>query len=406
MHASSVMQTYGRLPVAFSRGRGAWLEDTEGRQYLDALGGIAVCALGHAHPAVAAAVERQAATLLHTSNLYDVPLQQELAERLCELSGMDAVFFGNSGAEANEAAIKIARRHGHARGCARPTIVVMQNAFHGRTMATLTATGNTRAQEGFAPLLDGFIRVPFDDLAAIDALADNPDIVAVLVEPLQGEGGIRVPSPAYLQGLRERCTANNWLLMVDEVQSGIGRTGRWFAFQHAGIVPDVLSLAKALGNGVPIGACLASGDAARLLQPGSHGSTFGGNPLAAAAALAVIDTIEQDALIDRAAVLGARIRDTVAAAFADVPEVVDVRGQGLMIGIELDAPCGELVARALDAGLLINVTAGNVIRLLPPYILSDADCALLCDRLIAVMRDALPSQNASAQRLASGALRA
>jgi acetylornithine/N-succinyldiaminopimelate aminotransferase len=394
MQHSPVMHTYGRLPVAFTRGLGAWLEDTEGRRYLDALGGIAVCALGHAHPGVTAAIQRQAASLLHTSNLYAVPLQQQLAAKLCALSGLDAVFFCNSGAEANEAAIKIARRHGHARGIERPTVVVMEQAFHGRTLATLTATGNIKAQQGFGPLLEGFVRVPFDDLAAIDALAGNPDIVAVLVEPIQGEGGIHVPSPAYLQGLRERCDRQGWLLMLDEVQSGMGRTGRWFAFQHAGILPDVLSLAKALGNGVPIGACVARGDAARLLQPGSHGSTFGGNPLAAAAALAVIEAIEADGLVERAARLGQRLRQGLLAGLGQEPGVVEVRGLGLMIGIELEEPCAELVARALDVGLLINVTAGRVIRLLPAYILSDAECDELCERLIAVVRAHLRARHA------------
>ena len=378
----ALMQTYGRLPVSFQRGEGAWLWDDQGNRYLDALSGIAVCGLGHAHPAVTAAIQKQAARLLHTSNLYGIPLQEHLAAALCAHSGMGKVFFCNSGAEANEAAIKLARFHGHQRGLDVPKIVVMENAFHGRTMATLTATGNRKAQQGFGPLLEGFIRIPYDDLKALDKLATtHDDIIAVLVEPVQGEGGIRVPGPDYLPGLRDRCDEHGWLLMLDEVQSGMARTGRWFAYQHADVLPDVLSLAKGLANGVPIGACLARGAAANVMQPGSHGSTFGGNPLAAAAAQAVVDTIAKQSLTARAAQLGQRLLVGFRDALESHSGVVDVRGRGLMIGIELDRPCAELVKHALERGLLINVTAGNVIRLLPPLILSDAEADELLERV-------------------------
>ena len=386
----ALMQTYGRLPVSFERGEGAWLWDERNERYLDALSGIAVCGLGHAHPGVTTAIQQQAARLLHTSNLYGIPLQEKLAAALCEHSGMEKVFFCNSGAEANEAAIKLARLFGHQRGFELPRIVVMENAFHGRTMATVTATGNASAQQGFEPLLEGFLRIPYDDLAALDRLAaERPDIVAVLVEPVQGEGGIRVPSPDYLPGLRARCDANNWLLMLDEVQSGMARTGRWFAFQHAGIAPDVMSLAKGLGNGVPIGACLARGAAAEVLQPGSHGSTFGGNPLAAAAGQAVVDAISGDGLAERAAVLGRRLLAGFRDALGEHPGVREVRGHGLMIGIELDRPCGELVQRALEARVLINVTAGSVVRLLPPLVLTDAEADELLERVTALIREFL-----------------
>ena len=386
----ALMQTYGRLPVSFERGEGAWLWDERNERYLDALSGIAVCGLGHAHPGVTTAIQQQAARLLHTSNLYGIPLQEKLAAALCEHSGMEKVFFCNSGAEANEAAIKLARLFGHQRGFELPRIVVMENAFHGRTMATVTATGNASAQQGFEPLLEGFLRIPYDDLAALDRLAaEHPDIVAVLVEPVQGEGGIRVPSPDYLPGLRARCDANNWLLMLDEVQSGMARTGRWFAFQHAGIAPDVMSLAKGLGNGVPIGACLARGAAAEVLQPGSHGSTFGGNPLAAAAGQAVVDAISGNGLAERAAVLGRRLLAGFRDALDEHPGVREVRGHGLMIGIELDRPCGELVQRALEARMLINVTAGSVVRLLPPLVLTDAEADELLERVTALIREFL-----------------
>ncbi|MBN1379130.1 MAG: aspartate aminotransferase family protein [Gammaproteobacteria bacterium] len=367
-----LMPTYSRLPVTFIRGDGPCLWDQQERCYLDALSGISVCSLGHAHPAVTESLCDQVATLIHTSNLYGVELQQQLADKLCEISGLEKVFFGNSGAEANEAAIKIARRYGNRQKLKCPNIIVMENSFHGRTMATLTATGNVKVKEGFAPLVEGFIHVPYNDIAAVEKLAGGQnDICAVLVEPIQGEGGIRIPAAGYLQALRKLCDANNWLLMLDEIQSGMGRTGRWFAFQHEAIKPDVITLAKALGNGVPIGACLAQGVAAKMLQPGSHGSTFGGNPLASRAALTVIATIENDGLIDRCAALGQQMLDGFKKKLGNLAGVVDVRGKGLMLGIQLDRPCGDLVQQALNARLLINVTAGNVVRLLPPYIIDN-----------------------------------
>jgi acetylornithine/N-succinyldiaminopimelate aminotransferase len=367
--ADHLMATYARLPVQFERGEGVWLWDTEGRQYLDALGGIAVCALGHAHPGVAQAVSEQAARLVHTSNLYGITLQEQLADRLCALSGMERAFFCNSGAEANETAIKIARLYGHGRQIAVPTVIVMENSFHGRTLATLTATGNRKVQAGFEPLVQGFIRVPYNSLRAIETVARNSaDVVAVLVEPIQGEGGINVPDPDYLPGLRRICDEHGWLLMLDEIQTGMGRTGAWFACQHGGVLPDVLTVAKALGNGVPIGACLARGTAAGLMHPGNHGTTFGGNPLAARAALAVIAAIERDDLVKHAGELGQQMLEEFRDRLGGVNGVKEIRGLGLMIGIELDRPCAVLVKRALDRGLLINVTAERVIRLLPPMV--------------------------------------
>ena len=384
------MSSYQRLPVAFVRGEGVWLWDTEGRRYLDAVGGIAVCTLGHAHPVVAEAVAEQAAILVHTSNLYRIPLQERLAERLVALSGMDQAFFCNSGAEANEAAIKIARLLGHERGLETPAIVVMAGAFHGRTLATLTATGDRKVQAGFEPLVQGFVRVPYGDLEALRAVSANRrEIVAVLCEPIQGEGGVVIPPPGYLAGLREVCDRHGWLLMLDEVQTGMCRTGRWFAFQHEGITPDVMTLAKSLGNGVPIGACLARGAAAGLIRPGKHASTFGGNPLACRAALAVLDLLEQGRLAERAAALGEALLERLRRALGGVPGVVEIRGRGLIIGVMLDRPCGELVERALGLGLLINVTAERVVRLLPPLILSDAETADLVERLGTVIREFL-----------------
>ncbi len=376
----ALMSTYKRLPVTFARGEGARLWDTDGREYLDALAGIAVCNLGHAHPAVTRALCEQAGRLVHTSNIYGIAAQEALAETLTPLAGMDRVFFGNSGAEANEAAIKLARLHGHRKGVKTPLIVVMENSFHGRTLATLSATGNRKVQAGFEPLVQGFVRVPFGDLDALRAVADSQqDVVAVLVEPIQGEGGIRVPPPDYLPGVRALCDARGWLMMLDEIQTGMGRTGRPFAYQHFELAPDVLTVAKALGNGVPIGACLARGAAADLFAPGNHGSTFGGNPLACAAALAVCETLASERLWERAAQTGERIMDGLREAFDGMPGVLEVRGRGLMIGIELDRPCGELVAEALAAGLLINVTADTVIRLLPPLVFDAAQA----DRLVA-----------------------
>ena len=376
------MTTYARQPVRFTHGEGAWLWDEQGRRYLDALSGIAVCGLGHAHPAVTRALCEQAGRLIHTSNLYGVPLQEELARRLAHLSGMERAFFCNSGAEANEAALKLARLYGHKRGVDAPAVVVMEDSFHGRTLATLSATGNRRVQAGFEPLVQGFLRVPYDDLAALESVAAGAgNAVAVLVEPVQGEGGVAMPDAGYLAGIRALCDRHGLLMMLDEVQTGSARTGRWFAYQHSDVLPDVVTLAKGLANGVPIGACLARGEAAQVFQPGSHGSTFGGNPLACAAALAVIDTVEREGLTARAAELGVRMLSEFQARLGGLPGVRAVRGLGLMLGIELDRPCGELVGRALERGLLINVTAGKVIRLLPPLIISDDEAQRIVDEV-------------------------
>ena len=390
---SHVMNTYSRLPVAFERGEGAWLWDTQGKRYLDALAGIAVCGVGHGHPKLTAVLREQVGKLIHTSNLYSITLQEKLADRLAAISGMDNVFFCNSGCEANEAAIKLARYYGHQKSIESPAIVVMEKAFHGRTIATLSATGSRKVQAGFEPLVSGFVRVPFDDLEAVKRVAENNrNVVAVLVELIQGEGGINICGEDYLRGLREICDAHQWLLMLDEVQSGIGRTGTWFAFQHSGIKPDVMALAKGLANGVPIGACLTAGPAAGLFKPGNHGSTFGGNPLACAAALATLDIIEEENLMKNAVELGAFIRSDLAAKFAGNPGVKDIRVRGLMIGIELAHSCGELVQQALDAGLLINVTADNVVRLLPPLNFTHEQAGLLIDMLVPLILDFLSRQ--------------
>ena len=395
---NTIMNTYARLPVTFSHGEGVWLWDEQGNKYFDALSGIAVCGLGHAHPAVTAAVSEQAGKLVHTSNLYGIAVQQQLADKLAELSGLQSAFFANSGAEANEAAIKLARLYGHNNNISQPNIIVMEGSFHGRTMATLTATGNRKVQAGFEPLVQGFIRVPYNDLDAIKTVAKNTDnVVAILVEPVQGEGGINIPDTNYLNGLREICDEQNWLLMLDEIQTGMGRSGEWFAFQHNAIQPDVLTLAKALGNGVPIGVCLAGGKAANVLKPGNHGSTFGGNPLVSAAALAVIDTMQQNDLVARAAQLGTQLLDAFSAKLASNEHVTDIRGLGLLIGIELDIACTELVTAALDAGLLINVTANNVVRLLPPLVLSDAEAEQLVDQLCSLIEQFTASQPVAAQ---------
>lgn len=387
---SHVMSTYARLPVAFDRGEGVWLFDEAGRRYLDALAGIAVNTLGHHHPRLVRAIAEQAARVIHTSNLYRIPKQETLADRLAALSGMSEVFFCNSGCEANEAAIKLARLYGHQKGIDNPTVVVMEQSFHGRTLATLSATGNRKVQMGFEPLVSGFVRVAFGDLAAVEHLAQtNSSVVAVLVEPIQGEGGIRVAPRAYLQALRRICDDRGWLLMLDEVQCGVGRTGTWFAFQHADILPDVMSLAKGLGSGVPIGACLTAGRAAGLFKPGNHGSTFGGNPLACAAALETLQVMEDDKLLERAARVGALIRENLAAGLQGQPGVTSIRGDGLMIGVELDRPCGDLVGQALAAGLLINVTAERVVRLLPPLIYTEQDAAVLVDALVPLIRNFL-----------------
>ncbi len=383
-----LMETYTRLPVGFDHGQGAWLWDTQGNKYLDAIAGIAVVVLGHAHPRFVAAVSDQAGRLVHTSNLYQIPLQAELGARLCALSDMDKVFFGNSGAEANEAAIKLARRYGHQRGIETPSIIVTDGAFHGRTMATLTATGNRKVQAGIEPLVSGFIRVPYDELDAVANVGRNrPDVVAVLVEPIQGENGVVVPRPDYLRGLREMCDAHDWLLMLDEIQTGMGRTGKWFAFQHDRIQPDVVTLAKSLGNGVPIGACLARGAAAGVLIPGTHGSTFGGNPLACRAALAVLDAIEAEDLVARAGRLGSHVLSQLQQRLAGHPGVVAVRGAGLMIGVELDRPCSVIVGLARDAGVLVNVTNDRVVRLLPPLNLLDSEAELLVDAVVGAITE-------------------
>jgi acetylornithine aminotransferase len=376
------MPTYKRLPVTFSHGEGAWLWDEDGNRYLDALSGIAVTSLGHAHPAVHKALCEQSQKLLHTSNIYRIAVQEQLADQLIARSGMDNVFFSNSGAEANEAAIKIARKYGNGLGIATPTIIVMERSFHGRTMATLSATGNSKIKEGFAPLVEGFVQVPYNDIAAIEnVLANNTNIVAILVEAVQGEGGVNVPAADYLNRIRALCDQHNLLMMMDEIQTGIGRTGQFLAYQHNGLLPDVCTLAKALGNGVPIGACLARGKAAGVLTAGNHGSTFGGNPLACSAALAVLATLDADHLTDAAASKGKAIFDGFVARLQGNPHVVDIRYKGLMIGIELDAPCAELVTQALDKFLLINVTNDKTIRLLPPLIIDDQQIAQLVDSL-------------------------
>ena len=379
---SPIMNTYKRLPVAFSHGKGISIYDTEGNAYIDALCGLAVTGLGHAHPAVTKAVSEQIGKVNHTSNLYQIPNQQELATRLTAVSGMDSCFFGNSGAEANEAAIKLARLYGHNKGIDLPTVIVTEGSFHGRTMATLSATGNRAIHQGFEPLLKGFARAPYNDVAAIREIGkNNSDVVAVLVEPVTGEGGIVIPDSNYLTELRELCDQNGWLLMLDEIQTGNGRTGKYFAYQHADILPDVVTTAKGLANGLPMGVCMARGEAATTLKAGNHGSTYGGNPLVCAAALAVMDTIEKDQLIERAAELGERMLDGFNAELGGASYIKDIRGYGLMIGIELTEPCAELVSLALAKGLLINVTAGSVVRLLPALITTDDEADEIVSRL-------------------------
>lgn len=382
----NVMKTYGRKPVAFTHGEGAWIFDTSGKRYLDALCGIAVTGLGHNHSRVTKAIQDQANTLIHCSNLYQIPEQEALAVKLCELSKMETVFFSNSGAEANEAAIKLARLYGHQKGLENPVIIVTEQSFHGRTMATLSATGSRKVQAGFEPLLSGFARVPFGDVEAVRQVAlNNKSVVAIFVEPIQGEGGVQIPSPRYLNELRNIADKEDWLMMVDEVQTGMGRTGAWFAHQHNGILPDVMTLAKGLGNGVPIGACLARGKAAETLTPGTHGSTFGGNPLVSRAAMATIEAIELDALVDRATFIGDAITQGLTKNFDGVTSVIDIRHKGLMIGIELDRACAPIVDLGLEAGLLINVTADKVVRLLPPLILDDEQIAFLVSTLSSVI---------------------
>jgi acetylornithine aminotransferase len=388
--ADSLMTTYQRLPVAFERGEGARLWDTEGNTYLDAVAGVAVCGLGHAHPEIAKALCHQAATLLHTSNLYRIPLQEKLGERLCSLAHMERAFFANSGAEANEAAIKIARLYGNKKEIKNPAIIVMEQSFHGRTLATLSATGNRKVQAGFEPLVQGFVRVPFNDTEAINEIAQHHNnVVAVLVEPVQGEGGVNIPEPDYLNRIRQICDDHHWLMILDEIQTGIGRTGKLFAHQHNEILPDVMTLAKGLGNGMPIGACLARGKAAEVLAPGNHGSTFGGNPLACQVAMTVLDVMASDKLAERAFQLGQRFLSNFEDQLGGNAGVTEIRGKGLMVGIELDRPCGELVTRALDQGLLINVTVGNVVRLLPPLTISDQECDEITDKVSTLIADFL-----------------
>ncbi len=382
MTQPALMHTYGRLPVTFEHGEGVWLFDTGGKRYLDALSGVAVNALGHCHPALVQAIQQQAAKLIHTSNIYSIQRQTELGEALCAVSGMQNVFFCNSGAEANEAAIKLARLYGHKKNIDKPTIIVLEQSFHGRTMATLTASGNRKIQAGFEPLVAGFTRAPFADLEALQTIGrNNPDVVAVLMEPIQGEGGINIAPPGFLKQVRELCDERGWLLMLDEVQTGNGRTGTFFAYQHDGILPDVVTTAKGLGGGVPIGACLAYGQAAELFQPGNHGSTFGGNPLACAAGLAVVNVIKAQDLCANAAHQGEYLLTKLRERLVSVDGVVAVRGQGLMLGIELSKPCGDIVKIALARGLLINVTADKVIRLLPPLIWQQEHSEQLLDIL-------------------------
>ena len=386
---SHLMNTYGRQPITFTHGKGVWLWDAQGNQYLDALAGVAVNGLGHAHPKLVKAISEQAAKLIHVSNIYHIAEQEALADKLAEISNMDKVFFCNSGCEANEAAIKIARLYGHNKGVENPEIIVMERAFHGRTMATLSATGNRKSQAGFEPLVSGFIRVPYDDLEAVKAIASRKNnVVAILVEPVQGEGGVHIPTDmkAYLQGLRQVCDDNAWLLMLDEVQTGIGRTGTWFAFQHTGIVPDVMTIAKGLGSGVPIGACVAKGVAAETFTLGKHGSTFGGNPLATTAGLVTLNAIEDEKLRENALKMGDVICDGLRAALNGLAGVVVIRNAGLMIGIELDRPCADLVKMALADKLLINVTAEKVVRLLPPLVINAVEANELVSRLAALIK--------------------
>jgi acetylornithine/N-succinyldiaminopimelate aminotransferase len=389
MSASNpVMPTYAPQPVAFERGQGAWLYDTQGRRYLDCLSGIAVNTLGHAHPRLVAAISDQASKIIHCSNLFEIPLRERLAQRLVDLSGMTNVFFCNSGLEANEAAIKIARLYGHKRGVDLPEIVVYERAFHGRSLATLSATGNDKVQKGFEPLVPGFVRVPLNDAAALERVAaERPNVVAVFLEAIQGEGGIQPARSEYLRAVRALCDRQGWLMMVDEVQCGTGRTGRWFAHQWAGVVPDVMPLAKGLASGIPVGAVVAHGEAARTFGPGNHGTTFGGNPLAMRAGLTTIEVMEDEGLLANAAAMGDRIMGGLRAALAGVDGVVEVRGTGLMIGIELDRPCGEVVGRALKAGLVVNVTADTVVRMLPPLILDAEQADLAVSLLAPIVRD-------------------
>ena len=385
-----VMQTYGRVPIALSHGRGCWLWDTEGRKYLDGLGGIAVNTLGHAHPRLVPALQDQIGKLIHSSNYYFVPLQEQLAAKLCELSGLSKVFFCSTGLEANEAALKIARKFGHDKGIERPEVVVYEKAFHGRSIATLSATGNPKIQAGFGPLVEGFVRVALNDVAALEEIArTHPNVTAVFLEVIQGEGGINPATVDYLRAVRRICDANNWLLMLDEVQCGMGRTGKWFAHQWSGIQPDVMPLAKGLGSGVPVGAVVCGPRAADVFGPGNHGTTFGGNPLAMRAGVETIRIMEDDRLLEHVATVGAALKAGLEKELAGVTGIVDIRGQGLMLGIELDRPCGALLGQAAQAGLLISVTADRVIRLVPPLILSADEARQITSILCPLIRDFL-----------------
>jgi acetylornithine aminotransferase len=387
---SHVMNTYARLPVAFVRGQGVWLYDEAGKKYLDALAGIAVNTLGHAHPRLVAALTEQIGRIIHTSNLYRIPLQEQAADRIAAITGLDEVFFCNSGLEANEAAIKVARKYGHDRGVAEPAIIVMEKAFHGRSLATLSATGSRKVQAGFEPLVQGFVRVPLNDLEAVrQVAARNKNVVAVFVEPIQGEGGINVARLEYLRGLREICDQNDWLFMSDEVQCGLGRTGKWFVYQHAGIQPDVVPLAKGLASGVPVGACVVGGRAQGVFKPGNHGSTFGGNPLAMCGVVTTLDTMRDEGLLENAVRVGDAIRNGLAAALQGIAGVTEVRGMGMMIGVELDRPCGDIARTALERGLVVNVTAENVIRILPPLVMNADEGRQVVERLAPIVREFL-----------------
>jgi acetylornithine/N-succinyldiaminopimelate aminotransferase len=387
---SHVMNTYARQPVAFARGQGVWLWDEAGKKYLDALAGIAVNTLGHNHPRLVRALSEQIARVIHTSNLFRIPVQEAAADRVAAITGLDEVFFCNSGLEANECALKVARKYGHDRGVAEPAIIVMEKAFHGRSLATLSATGSRKVQAGFEPLVQGFVRVPLNDLDAVrQVAAHNRNVVAVFIEPIQGEGGINVARFEYLRGLKEICDRHEWLFMSDEVQCGLGRTGKWFVYQHAGFLPDVVPLAKGLGSGVPVGACVTGGRAKGVFKPGNHGSTFGGNPLAMTAVVTTIDTMRDENLLASALKVGDAIREGLAAGLAGVAGVTEVRGRGLMLGVELNRPCGEIVARALEAGLVLNVTADNVVRLLPALIMSESEGREVVERLVPLVREFL-----------------
>ena len=387
---SHVMNTYARQPVAFVRGQGVWLYDAADKKYLDALAGIAVNTLGHAHPRLVRALSEQIGRIIHSSNLFEVPLQEQAADRIARITGLDEVFFCNSGLEANEAAIKVARKYGHDRGVAEPAIIVMEKAFHGRSLATLSASGSRKVQAGFEPLVQGFVRVPLNDLDAVRHVAEhNKNVVAVFVEPIQGEGGINVSRLEYLRGLKEICERKEWLFMSDEVQCGLGRTGKWFVYQHAGFLPDVVPLAKGLASGVPVGACVVGGRARGVFKPGNHGSTFGGNPLAMCGVVTTLDTVQEEGLLENAVQVGDAIRNGLAAALKDLPGVVEVRGMGLMIGVELDRPCGDIVKTALERGLVVNVTADNVIRILPPLVMNADEGRQVVERLAPIVREFL-----------------